>query len=199
MSYLETSEQILEEIRGDSELVRKAFEILHDNDQLTPVGAGSKYWYFSVGSFDSLIHGRLFMGIKISKNALPEEDYGLASVYSQILVDKFGDKIKGELPLFYGLLVNKKGSPIATISQDFSEGGKYRVENDNELNPLLDKIFNDERHSLIKCGIWVNNQRKLVDFNHIHDIRAEYKRTYKELQDKLKETNLGKIYEPLSI
>jgi len=196
---LETSKEILSEIRENSELVRKAFEVVRnpDNFENDFVGKGTLNRYFSLGSFKSEKVGDLFVGVKIPQYCyFASNDFLCGGAYGQILSEEFGEEIIGELPLFYGLLAEDEDSPLATISQDFSEGGKYVVSDCRHLNKFLLELFEGDNYELEKCGIEVNGQRKLVDFNHLIRLLGEsYLKRDKELKDELENNNFWKIFE----
>lgn len=146
--HTERAETILDELRANCDLIRKMFHIAHHPGEYKEhiVGESKDNKYLWANHFQSKQFGLTHYGLKIPNDhnkdpSVVSSDYLLNVVFTQILIEKFGEDIVDEFPMFYGVLTDKYGKEIATISQDFSEGGRYKVSDSAPLNELLKQVF----------------------------------------------------------
>ena len=201
--HIDRAETILEEIRSNSDLVKEMFQIVHSQSDYNShiVGRGSHNTYFWAGNFQSEEFGKIHIGTKVPKDKDLGDawvDYINSVIYAQILIEEFGDLIIEELPIFYGLLVDKNNKEVAVASQDFSDGNKYHPSAYvPSLNKLLKKVFNDDEYWLEKIGILINGQRRLVDLGDLFVLKEPYNKRQEDLFLKYQENPKRIIRDPV--
>ena len=137
MSYLERNSQFVSELRN----VR-----LQRGKRR---GEGNFITFVSAGSFLSeTAREEVFIGLKELKTNgyIPKTDLN-RRMHGEATVDRFVHELAimtvvaqnmphllPELPLFYGLVTDENGIPIAIVTEDFSKDGKNRV-NKTNLSP----------------------------------------------------------------
>lgn len=81
---------------------------------------------------------------------------------------EFGD----ELPIFCGRLTNSQGEPLALVTEDFSQGGRFEVHpaNPERLPHELSRLFDGHTLNpvdLLSLCFEANGKRRLGDFDQI--------------------------------
>ena len=121
MNYLERNELIMVEVT--QQLEKGTFQ---RGQETGPRGTSMKF--ASIGSFPSLVLGRdLFVGLKeeIEGDTVDiRVDMELARI---AVIAKHLPDLEPALPMFHGLMVDSAGRKSAIITEDFSEGGLYKI------------------------------------------------------------------------
>lgn len=118
-NYLERNARVIAEMRNGPVFTRGPV-----------VGSSQKTNVVSIGSYTSeSFSGPLYVVLKErwqDRGRDPEQNavFNLAAIVS---IAQHIPELVPELPLFFGLLKHRDGKPIGTITEDFSQGGRYRI------------------------------------------------------------------------
>lgn len=186
MTYLERNQAIIDELRG----VR-----LERGDI---VGSSSSMSFTSAGHYRSSVLGNtLYVGLKEytdpEKCKSSTEARALLELHCICTVAEQLPHLEVELPVFYGILFDRAGKPLGIVTEDFSKGGKYEVQDMTydrpELLPNeLGEIFPDmDYYELARVCFSVNGQRRLGDFSTSWSNEFSHKFLMDDVVDQLEE------------
>lgn len=117
MNYLERNAQIIAEVGRSLRLTRGEI-----------VGWSKRTKVTVLGSYRSeLLENQLYIALKETRGVRTPKDKVIEDLaFVSVVADQIPE-LKPELPLFLGLLRNKNGQDLGTLTEDFSEGKKYRL------------------------------------------------------------------------
>ena len=165
-SYLTRNQVLLQEIAQTALLQRGSIIGISENE--TKVS--------TLGSYHSqTLERTLFLALKEFRRDIEIEVLRSLSIL-EVIAERF-PHLRDELPTIYGLLKNRLGKPIGVITEDFSEGRRYKVDDvadklfgakyphlvPHELQSLTGK--ESELFDLASVAFLVNGKRRLGDFN----------------------------------
>jgi hypothetical protein len=143
MSYLERNSRLIAEVGANLTLKRG-----------TNGGEGTFICFNSVGAYPSKeINSDLYVGVKEPKGSFNSKDLSRRFVFELAVMSVVAENMPHllpELPLFYGLLTDSKGMPMAIVTEDFSKDGQnyvepYRVEPEGLLDLFVPgTIYEDD-------------------------------------------------------
>jgi hypothetical protein len=163
------------------------------------VGASDKMCFIPSGNFQSQSKGLVYAGLKmhfcegLTKQNIEEFYIALTNIS---LIHEKHPEISHQLPLFYGLLADSNNKPQAIITQDFSKGGKYLVEEHIEFphanvpDGLVDLFTpsSDDMSQLERALFYVNGKRKIGDLDHLFP-KEKYEQEWDKLKNKVQSSN----------
>ena len=138
-----------------------------------------KTTFVSIGSYDSACMGRrVYVGLK--KSLVQNKSMSDRAPVELAIINRIHREfphLADELPLFYGALF-KTDECLGIVTEDFSEGGRYRVEDvfdtpflahPNQVPMELQRLFGEENdeYDLARMAFMVNGRRRLGDFDNI--------------------------------
>lgn len=182
MNYLERNHLVIAEVGQSLRLQRGVI-----------VGSAEDTTFRYVGHYRSpSLDRELFVGLKEHKGYKAGRDlrqwitYELAFIRA---VEHNFPYLLQEFPVFYGLLADQKGKPVGRITEDFSEGGRFKVfdiPNDPTRLPTeLRALIGDDYEELATMCFSVNGQRRLGNFDSIIRGVVEGKFPYSDLINEL--------------
>ena len=169
MNYLERNQLLIAEIGQNLRLQRGKV-----------IGVGTLSTFRSAGNYrSSLLDDDLYVGLKEIPSIRHALDFQVALDLALIrAVEQNLPYMLSEFPIFYGLIRDSKGEKIGVVTEDFSKGGRYEVEDmgayeelPRELEKFLEMPITD--YPLCTTSFLVNGQRRIGDFCiiylYIHD------------------------------
>jgi len=172
MDYIERNRVVIAEIGRDLRLQKGEL-----------IRTGSHARFTPVGNYNSALLGTaLHVGLKENPNRQGEHLKRCAARELALirLVEQSAKHLLPEFPIFYGVLENAAGEPVGVLMEDFSQGGRYKVEDvtRSSIKPILDievpkeletiagrKIDN---YDLATMCFMVNGQRRIGDFDEMY-------------------------------
>ena len=176
MDYLERNHTILQEM--SSARLSKGLQV-----GVSLTGDGKPKTVFNcLGNYDSeFLACELYTGLKRTLRHNSDTVSARATAELAVIrhIAQFYPHLVPELPAFYGLLVGKNGESLGSITEDFSKGGLYKVEDvftpfmikhreriPTELKNAFVDMELDEEDLARMCFI-VNGARRIGDFYNI--------------------------------